>query len=869
MKLGKLVLIGVLVVASFGLTRDAQAINWSRCHVEQGETSIPTGSATATVTLTTSITDLTSAFILSQATGTSAVQGANNHRVAATLTSSTEATFTRVGTSGDAYVSYSVVQCYEDEFEVYTGTIALASGQASNTGTITGGPVTQGDSIVLVATTSNAIGANDSSSAVTAVLEADGSTVTIQRATAASIGISAYYQVIAFTADAIDRVQTGEVTLSSGLSSTPGELTYAVDTTRSWVLCSSDATNNGLMQTTVACYLSDSNTVAVQRGSAAAYTNRVRYYVVTWPENSVTVQTGSESIDPTAADGTRVDHDLTLTALDDINRSFPYMTLNVTGTSSTYPRNAWSYYIISTTTLRTSFWRSDAASNTDANYKYWQIISFPAPYQATGWGWIGNSLDGANGVGLISFSCENLTGVLSYTDCGDGTAGTRYDYGVQLELGGCGAACDVSGIAWLGTYSSSDGTFYPTGIIDFDPAISGVATSAPAILGDDANTPNENENAAAHWNEETGELYGWARFRSLQDYETNVLGSTRDNWGWIRLRGTTTSTTSSEYGVRFDIATEAFSGWAWNDNGTDAAGTEIDGSGFGWLKFDLNQSGATVTDAWFKTSQGDFYSQGGVNASIDAVTYGDYGATYLIMSAGDATTLVNFQPNTSLGATVTNTNLGAVPTDNGSNVFRGDLGSIYVNELILEAQEDGNGQTGNCDDTWLDGETNPLGGEVFYCSGDLTIDHNLTFYNASGSGIGSGTIVVGGDLYINDNMNYFNATIDQHINNLASVAFIVLGRLEIDPSVTQLVGTYIVLGDSHTLPSDPYDFATGDGTLPLELAGLVLARSFNFQRTNIGSAVEPEPAEHIYYDGRVIANSPPGLEDFTSTFPQP
>lgn len=856
-----------VVLPSFVLGHSAQAINWSRCHVEQGETTITAGSATTNVALTTTITDLTTAFILAQASGDVGARAATDHRVAATLTGVNQATFTRVGTTDDAQVSYSVIQCYEDEFEVKTGTIALGAGVASNTGALSAA-VAEADSIVLVSTTTAAAGSNDATSAVTAALQ-DASTVVVQRASAAAVAVTAYYQVITFAVSAIDNIQTGEVTLSSGIQSTTSALTSAVDLSRSWVLCSADATNNGLQQTSIACTLSDPNTVTVQRDSAAAYTNRVRYYVVSWPENTVTVQSGSESNDPAAADGARVDHDLTLTGLDDIGRSFPYMTLNVTGTSTEYPRNAWIYYILNTTTLRTSFWRSDAASNSDANYKYWQIVSFPSPYEPTGWGFIINTTGSdptptANfGTGLISFSCENLTAFYG-TPCKDGSSGSRYDYGVTMERGGCGSACNLSGTAWVGTYENDGSvtTTHPIGIIDFDPAISGTATSAPAIIGDDTATTDENENSAAMWNEVTGELYGWARFRSLQAYESTTLGSTRDNWGWIRLRGASTAD-GSEYGVRFDTDTETFSGWGWNDNGTDAAGTEIDGSGFGWIKFDLDTSGLTVQDAWLKTSHGDFYSQSGVNVTIDPSTYGDYASTYLIL-ANDL--LTNFTA-TELGTYSETTDLGGIPEDNGSNVFRGDLGSIYVNELILEAQEDSNEQIGDCDDTWLNSETDPLGGEVFYCTGNLTINNNLTFYNASGSDIGSGTIVVGGNLYINDNMNYYNATIDQHINNLASVAFIVLGRVEIDPSVTKLVGAYIILGDSHIALTDPYDFATGDGTSPLELAGLVMARSFNFQRTSIGSVVEPTPAEYIYYDGRIFANTPPGLEDFTSTFP--
>ncbi|MEK6527989.1 MAG: hypothetical protein AABZ36_03795, partial [Nitrospirota bacterium] len=243
----------------------------------------------------------------------------------------------------------------------------------------------------------------------------------------------------------------------------------------------------------------------------------------------------------------------------------------------------------------------------------------------------------------------------------------------------------------------------------------------------------------------------------------------------------------------------------------------------------------------------------------------EYNATYLILTNGSVSGFFVTE-----SATTIIEDLGGVPADNSSQVFRGDLGSIYVNELIDQADYT---QSGSCVDSFISGYTNPLGGNIFYCNGDMTISNNLTFYNGTGSDIGSGTIVVDGDLYLNDNLNYFNSTIDQHINNLASVAWIVTGRVILDPAVTDLVGAFIVLGDADFTDNGFYDdtvfdFDTGSSTLPLTLHGLVMARSFNFQRTSVGTTTDPEPGEDIRYDGRVFANPPPGLEDFASLLPE-
>ncbi|HBY74154.1 MAG TPA: hypothetical protein DEG44_05730 [Candidatus Kerfeldbacteria bacterium] len=652
-------------------------------------------------------------------------------------------------------------------------------------------------------------------------------------------------------------MQTSETTLTTGAASATVTLTTAAARDRSWVYCTADATDNGLQQTAIGCELTDASTVTVYRAAASSYTNRVRIYVVTWPANTVTVHSGTDTFDSTAADSTEVDHTITLSGSTTDGLSFPYVTNTTAGTGTEYPRNYWLYDLPTTTSLLLRFYRSDPSGDSDATTFYWQIINFPPPYEAIGWGWVGNSIDASTGTVLISFSCDSIDVDTTWTDCGDGTSGTRYDYGVQLERGGCGSACDVTGQAWVGDYNSGESSPHTIGMIDFD---TDVTSGPPADLGDDSTTP-EDDRLDAHWNEETGEVYGWARFRALEEYEDNLSGTAND-WGWIKLRGTE-STGGVEYGVEFDTDTLEFSGWSWNDNGTGpTTGVEEEGSGFGWIKFDLDTSG-TVAAAWLRTTQADVYSQQGFNLNTNAPV-GEYSATYLIISAGDVTTITNF--DTQLGTTITGEDLGGVPTDNSAQVYRGALGSLYVNELIDQA--DHVDTDGTCDDSLFTGQTNPLEGEVFYCDGDLTLSNNLTSYNGTGSDLGNGTVIVTGDLVIEDNLNYYNTTIDQHINNLASIAWIVQGSVYIDPIVTEVVGAFIVLGDSDATTTGDCHFATGDSTLPLEVNGLVMACAFDLERQSLGSTPDPEPGEDFRYDGRVFANPPPGLEDFASLIPE-
>lgn len=861
----------IILTVFFGMAvwvQPAQAVNWSKCEVRQGETTIDSTKSTQTLSLSGFIKDRAQTFVLSYSSGDSGVQAANNHMVNSEITAANEVQFNRSGTSGTAHVSYSVVQCFDHEFTVLSGSIPLNSSAVSGTATISS--VAAERSFVIASTSTADAAANEAAASVKAALNGDAQVV-VQRAATSSAAVQVKYQVVTFAPETNATVQTNEVTLGSGVAEASSTLTTAVDRSRSWVYCTYDATNNGLMQTAIGCELDSTtnNVVKVHRYSAAAYTNRIRYYVMTWPADTVTVQhdSSSQPFDVNAADGTTpVNDDITIGAVSGLDKAFSYVTTMTKGTGTLFPRNRWINYLYDRTTLRTTFWRADPADY-DASYKYWQVISFPSPYQATGWGWIGSSVDDDTGTTLISFDCDNLTSYYG-TGCGDGTNGTRYDYGVSLEHGGCGSTCAVNGTAWVGVYDNADSQVEPLGMITFDPDVSN-GSSLPIALGDDVTTIGEDERSAAMWNEETNELYGWARFTALEDYEENNadVASIHDNWGWIKLRGQVNSAT--EYGVDYDPVAGTFAegSWAWNDNGTAANGTtELDGSGFGWVRFDLGTSG-TVSEAWLKTSQGDVYSQGGINVTTDPATYGDFGSTYLILADGSVSNFTSEH-----GSVSTSTDLGTVPTDIGSNIYRGAIGTIHVNELIDHPVQPLYVYDGDCDDDWLRDFTNPLSGAVYYCTGDMTINNNLTFYNASGAGLGTGTIVVGGNLYINDNIGYYNNTIDQNINNLASVAFIVQGRVEIDSGVTNLVGAYIVLGDANPSVSGVYDFATGGSSTggynaPLELAGLVMARSFHFQRNSKGIATDPQPSEHIYYDGRIFASTPPGLEDLAAILP--
>src|SRR3989339_815768 len=135
------------------------------------------------------------------------------------------------------------------------------------------------------------------------------------------------------------------------------------------------------------------------------------------------------------------------------------------------------------------------------------------------------------------------------------------------------------------------------------------------------------------------------------------------------------------------------------------------------------------------------------------------------------------------------------------------------------------------------------------------------------------TIIINGNLHINKNLYYESNAVTAQIENLASVAWIVRGDVIIDGTVSNVVGDFIVVGPEPAVacadprPSGCGEFRTGadaDSPRQLVLSGLVMAREMFFERS---FRLAGEPAEKIIYDGRVIVNTPPGLENVAKGLP--
>jgi len=339
----------------------------------------------------------------------------------------------------------------------------------------------------------------------------------------------------------------------------------------------------------------------------------------------------------------------------------------------------------------------------------------------------------------------------------------------------------------------------------------------------------------------------------------------------------------AEYGVNFSSQAGQFFGYAWSGGGglpINTPGPDTSTPGVGWISFSPARGSVEAVAAWVQTRFGDIYSGGGVGrpggVPSGEAPLGQFNATFVIEVEG---TPGNEGDITWTSATGNNDYLRdqgsdfRLPSPANPNQRLGRLDFVELKRLtnniytpnvveINQANVNWNTMASLCG---FDPNNTLLNRTICIVNGNLTVDSPVVFRNgANGNENGSGTIVVGGDLVIEDNIQYDqnalpgNATISQ----LASVAWIVEGDVTVDPAATTIVGAFIAI------PTNANPAAgvvrTGTGTT-LDVRGLMMARLFDFQRTQ---STPTTAAETITYDGRIIANSPPGTQDIANLLPQ-
>ncbi|OGY93251.1 MAG: hypothetical protein A2406_01160 [Candidatus Komeilibacteria bacterium RIFOXYC1_FULL_37_11] len=345
-------------------------------------------------------------------------------------------------------------------------------------------------------------------------------------------------------------------------------------------------------------------------------------------------------------------------------------------------------------------------------------------------------------------------------------------------------------------------------------------------------------------------------------------------------------------------------GWAWNAWDDNSDGNPD--NGLYWFQFSPRI--VTSTRPFLSVESGNIYSQKGISGDY-LPPFGHYNSSYLIESGGSISNFIS-------SSTLSGLYQGEIPYQpiisflrpNASfSKYNNALGSIDYAGLIADVVSGAanvnkygstiittTGITQADAMVFLNDLSDPLESEsmVHYHNDDLNINTAAfvpthTIWAGDNNENAAKVVVVNGDLLIGDNFIYENAASYGNFKNIPSIVWIVRGDLSIDADVNQLVGTFIVLGNtsiadcSYVSPATPapscgqiitcLDTNIGNpadcDTSSLIVRGSALAKYFNLNRTFI-DASDPRPSEQFINDGRLQVNPPAGFKNFSNIIPR-
>jgi hypothetical protein len=301
----------------------SNGVGWGDCRTETGTTNILAGTSSRNVSLTTPLADTAKAFLLVDSAGPQATEQGRDHTVSGYIAGTNTLTFEREGTTGQAEVSYALVECIWTELTVQRGEITLASGVDINTDTLAT-PVDPTRTMVIVNARTNRAADEQHQAHVIGQLF-DTTTVDVKRAaTATNADTFVRYEVVEFGDEAGVSIQKAEFAFN-GNSFIDATLPTPVDLDSTWLYFSYTSSHDGPQQTAISGQMVNINKATFYRYENSAYDNRIRYYVVEFPTNQVTVQRGSSIYlgGGTAA----VTHDLTIpTPVSSLDKAFSFVT---------------------------------------------------------------------------------------------------------------------------------------------------------------------------------------------------------------------------------------------------------------------------------------------------------------------------------------------------------------------------------------------------------------------------------------------------------------------------------------------------------------------------------------------------------------
>lgn len=327
--------------------------------------------------------------------------------------------------------------------------------------------------------------------------------------------------------------------------------------------------------------------------------------------------------------------------------------------------------------------------------------------------------------------------------------------------------------------------------------------------------------------------------------------------------------------------TGALCGWGYNAY-QGATGRD----GFGWFNFSPRIS--TSTKPYFSVEKGNIYSKGRIS-TLYQPPINKYNASYLIEAGGDIRNFVSGASKSSISTSTFKGELANRPAIDflslSAGKYKNALGKLDYTGLITVVNSSGGVNknkygspievlNGNFDGIFNVAFEN----KVYRVDGGESINtDNLQVKIGNNTQSGAGIIIVDGNLQINKNITYQSAAGITNLKQIPSLVWIVKGDVLIAPAVTEVVGTFIILGSESAASNcaDPDDsvntgcgqFKSGTGANQLVVRGNVLAKKFLLKRT-YSDAVTGAPAEQFINDGRLQTNPPLGLKNISGVIPR-
>lgn len=468
----------------------------------------------------------------------------------------------------------------------------------------------------------------------------------------------------------------------------------------------------------------------------------------------------------------------------------------------------------------------------------------PAIAQTTnirGWAWSGTtgwmSLNSANCTDLNSRHPGTCTPAQSLPN----------GYGLNLNLANQSGG-SISGYAWseyLGWVcfgKKPDGTSCgspPRGVSDITftcKDLDGATVSCDQLSWNKCSNANKMCNQASDCGEEatcnftgnapSANLTGWAHAVSLAGNEgwIDLHGTLPEDagWNWAKLyfeRGTCsndttlTCTMNSQCGAgecRPDSSLGAgLGGYAWH-----YAGGAATAYGMGWVS--LNEQTSEVLFPYLYAEGGDVFSGRGVRTAFPPPK-GERNADYLVHvrgeSSGDLSARFRSRCTDPVACRTRSYELELPQDPTGDEPYTFRLGRFDFQGLMgpMSITDTGTNRYGHTvvklNETGLLPGTQgtakadeALGGRVFVLAPrnpSLTyqISQPLVLQNSNTTSTnGAGTIIVRGNLQVGANVTYEGESVGSERVRLASAVWIVLGDVIVEPGVSKLAGTFIILG---------------------------------------------------------------------------